>query len=160
MKDLLLRSSTEFGAYFVLFPLGFFCGSLISTRLGERAAAETIVLAGSLLLVVAVAAQGLVLLTGHVAPLVFFVPGFLVTLSQGIALPFVQAAAMATVPRLAGTAAGIGVFVQNLLGAAFAQLYGLLADGTPTPMVATAALAASFGLASGAVPFVLLRRHR
>ncbi len=159
MKELLARSSTEFGAWFVLFPVGFFCGSFISTRLGDRASTETVVLAGSLLLVAAVAIQASLLMSGHVTPLAIFAPGFLVTLSQGVALPYGQAGAMAAVPRLAGTAAGIGVFLQNFCGAAFAQLYGFIADGTPGPMVLTASASALLCLATGAVPFVLSRRR-
>ncbi len=75
------------------------------------------------------------LLSGHLTPLVLFVPGMFMTLAQGLSLPFAQAGAMATIRRLAGTAAGIGVFAQNFFGAGFAQLYGLIADGTPLPMV-------------------------
>jgi DHA1 family bicyclomycin/chloramphenicol resistance-like MFS transporter len=44
-------------------------------------------------------------------PLVLFLPGSFMTMVQGISLPYAQAGA--TVPALAGTAAGIGVFVQN-----------------------------------------------
>jgi MFS transporter, DHA1 family, multidrug resistance protein len=158
MKELMERPATEFGAWFVLFPAGFFCGSFISTRLGERAATETVVLVGSLILFGAVVVQGSLLMSGHLTPLAIFAPGFMVTLSQGIALPCGQAGAMAVVPRLAGTAAGIGVFVQNFCGGAFAQLYGFIADGTPTPMVLTAGASALLCLAAGAVPFVLSRR--
>ncbi|HEX4557046.1 MAG TPA: hypothetical protein VH249_23855 [Xanthobacteraceae bacterium] len=53
---------------------------------------------------------------------------------------------MATIPRLAATAAGIGVFVQQFCGGIFAQLYGLVADGTPAPMVATTLLSAVLGV--------------
>jgi len=50
------------------------------------------------------------------------------TMAQGISLPYAQAGAMATVPALAGTAAGIGVFVQNFLGAGFAHFCGWKSD--------------------------------
>ena len=55
--------------------------------------------------------------SGYLTPLVLFLPGSLMTMVQRISLPYAQAGAMATVPALAGTAAGIGVFVQNFLGA-------------------------------------------
>jgi len=45
-----------------------------------------------------------------------------------------------------------------VLGAAFAQLYGLIADGTPRPMVAATTLCAALGVAAGAAAFVLSRR--
>jgi DHA1 family bicyclomycin/chloramphenicol resistance-like MFS transporter len=74
----------------------------------------------------------------------FFLPGAVIT--------------MATIPRLAGTAAGIGVFVQQVLGAAFAQLYGLIADGTPSPMIAATLLSATLGVAAGGFAFLVSRR--
>ena len=64
---------------------------------------------------------------------------------------------MAEVPRFAGTAAGVGVFMQNFFAAVFAQLYGLLADGTPWPMAALATVGGLLCLTFGAVPFVLAR---
>ena len=47
MTELLHRPATEFGLYFLLFPLGFFTGNFISTRIGNRISTETMVLAGS-----------------------------------------------------------------------------------------------------------------
>jgi DHA1 family bicyclomycin/chloramphenicol resistance-like MFS transporter len=158
MKEYLHRPATEFGLYFTVFPIGFFCGNFISTRLSGRASAERMVLAGSTLLLTTITIQAALLLSGHVTPLTIFAPAFFITLSQGLALPFGQAAAIATVPRLAGTASGIGVFMQHLCGASFAQIYGFLADGTPRPMMATAAASAILCLVVGALPYILLWR--
>jgi DHA1 family bicyclomycin/chloramphenicol resistance-like MFS transporter len=60
---------------------------------------------------------------------------------------------MAVNPKLAGTAAGIGVFIQNFFGAAFAQLYGLLADGTAVPLMVTTALSGLLVVVVGIIPF-------
>jgi DHA1 family bicyclomycin/chloramphenicol resistance-like MFS transporter len=158
MKDMLQRPSTEFGIYFLLFPFGYLSGNFIPSRVGNRVANETMVLAGSLLLIVTVATQLAVLLSGYVTPLTLFVPGFFITMAQGLSLSYAQAGAMATNPRLAGTAAGIGVFVQNFLGAAFAQLYGLLADGTVAPLTVATAICAFCGLCAALVPFWMVRK--
>jgi DHA1 family bicyclomycin/chloramphenicol resistance-like MFS transporter len=160
MKELLERPSFEFGLYFLLFPTGFLCGSFISTRLSGRVLNETMVMAGATLSLVTVCAQSAFLLSGTINPLVLFVPGFFVTMAQGISLPFGQAAAMAVNPQLVGMAAGLGVFMQNLGGAAFSQLYGLLANGTIGPLVATTAITAVLSFISGATPFVMMRRRR
>jgi DHA1 family bicyclomycin/chloramphenicol resistance-like MFS transporter len=160
MKELLGRPATEFGIYFVLLPIGFISGTLISSRPGNRASTEAMVLIGSLLCLAAVAIQSVLLLSGHVTPLAFFRPGLFVTMAQGIALPYAQAGAKATIPRLAATAAGIGVFVQQFCGGVFAQLYGLVADGTPAPMVATTLLSAVLGVIAGAVAYGLSRAPR
>jgi DHA1 family bicyclomycin/chloramphenicol resistance-like MFS transporter len=159
MKELLHRPSAEFGLYFLLFPLGFLSGNFITSRIGNRLGNETMVLAGSVLAVAAVGAQSGLLLSGHVAPLVLFAPGFFITMAQGLSLSYSQAGAMATAPRLAGTAAGVGVFVQHFCGALFAQVYGVLADGTPGPLMLTTAISAGLGLIVGAIPFLLVHRR-
>ena len=158
MKELLHRPSTEFGLYFALFPIGFFVGNLITTQAGHRASAETMVLIGSFLALATVLGQALVLHFGVVTPLALFIPGFFLTMSQGIAMPYGQAGAMTEIPQFAGTAAGIGVFMQNFLAAVFAQLYGVFADGTPAPMTVIACLCGVLCLCVGAVPFLLKRR--
>ena len=158
MTELLHRPATEFGLYFLLFPMGFFTGNFISTRLGGRVSTETMVLAGSLMAMTAVAAQAVVLSSGWVMPLAFFLPGTFITMAQGIAMPFGQAAAMAEIPRFAGTAAGIGVFMQNFCAAVSTQIYGFLADGTPRPMILMAVLCSVLTLVTGAVPYVLKRK--
>jgi MFS transporter, DHA1 family, multidrug resistance protein len=159
MKELLQRPASEFGLYFLLFPLGFFAGNLVSSRVGSRASNEVMVLTGSLVALMTILLQTALFSAGALAPWVFFVPGFFLTFSQGIALPFAQVGAMAVIPRLAGTAAGIGVFTQNIGGAAFTQLYGLVADGTPFPMIAILLCSGVLCLAAGATPF-LTRKSR
>ena len=159
MTELLHRPATEFGLYFIMFPIGFFTGNFISTRIGNRVAGETMVLVGSVMALATVTGQALVLSSGVLTPLAFFIPGFFITISQGIAMPYAQAGAMNEIPRFAGTAAGVGVFMQNFGAAIFSQLYGLLADGTPMPMSMIAVLCATLGLIVGAVPFILARRR-
>ncbi len=158
MKELLGRPATEFGLYFVLLPVGFLIGSAISSRIGGRGQTEVMVLAGALLCLAAAAVQALLLLSVPPTPLLLFLPGAVITMSQGISLPYAQAGAMATIPRLAGTAAGVGVFVQQLCGALFTQLYGAVADGTPRPMIAAVTLSAALGVAAGGVAFAQSRR--
>jgi DHA1 family bicyclomycin/chloramphenicol resistance-like MFS transporter len=155
MKEMLHRPSAEFGVYFLLFPFGLLSGNFVTSRIGNRAANETMVLAGSVLSLMAVTTQSSLLLSGHVTPLTLFAPGFFITMAQGLSLSYAQAGAMATNPKLAGTAAGIGVFTQNFVGAMFAQLYGMLADGTPGPLVEASATSALLGLVAGTVPFVM-----
>ncbi len=159
LKEMLHRPSTEFGFYFLLFPFGFLSGNFITSRIGTRIANETMVFAGSLLVLVTVTAQACVQLSGHITPLTLFVPGFFISMAQGISLPYAQAGAMAINPKLAGTAAGVGVFMQNFAGAAFAQLYGLLANGTVLPLAETTAITGLFGLIVGSTPFLMARRR-
>lgn len=157
MAELLHRPAVEFGLYFFLFPFGFFIGNFISTRIGNRVSTEVMVLVGSLLALLAVTAQAAVLLSDIVVPLAFFLPGTFITMAQGLSLPYAQVGAMAEVPRFAGTAAGIGVFMQNFCAAISTQLYGLLADGTPRPMVMMAMLFGTLMFVAGAIPYLQKR---
>ena len=158
MKDYLGRSATEFGLYFLFFPIGFFLGNLVSSRLSQRVSVETMVLAGSTIMLVGNAVQGWLIVGGMMVPLLLFIPGFVTTFAQGIALPNAQAGAIRVAPSLAGTAAGIGAFLQAICGAAFSQLYGFLADGTPYPMIWT--VSASTLLAFSAGLYVYATRER
>jgi DHA1 family bicyclomycin/chloramphenicol resistance-like MFS transporter len=157
MTELLHRPATEFGLYFLLFPVGFFTGNFISTRIGNRVSSEAMILAGGLLAFASVSGQALVLSYGWVTPLAFFIPGTFITMAQGIAMPYAQVGAMAEIPRFAGTAAGVGVFMQNFGAAVFAQLYGILADGTPRPMIMIAVLCGFLTLITAAVPILQKR---
>ena len=118
------------------------------------------VLMGSLLALATVIGQALVLSYGWVTPLAFFIPGTFITMAQGIAMPYAQVGAMAEIPRFAGTAAGVGVFMQNFCAAVFSQLYGLLADGTPRPMIMIAVLCGFLTFIVGAIPFLQKRLGR
>jgi DHA1 family bicyclomycin/chloramphenicol resistance-like MFS transporter len=159
MEDRLGRSATEYGFYFILFPAGYCLGNLISVRVAGRAAIETMVLAGSVLNLLAMAVQGGLILGGTLDPLVIFVPGFFITFAQGLALPNAQAGAIQVVPALSGTAAGIGVFCQTILSALFVQIYGWVADGTAVPMIATSAVAAVLACITGAIPMICKGRQ-
>ncbi len=158
MQDYLGRPAREFGFYFLMFPGGLFLGNLVASRLSGRVAIETMVLTGSVVCVIAIAVQAVLILLGVLAPLVIFLPGFVMTFAQGLAYPNAQTGAMRVMPGAAGTAAGLGVFFQMTLGALGAQTYAWLADGTPHPMVTTAVLGALLTLAAGIVPFWMKRR--
>ena len=160
MKEYLGRSATEFGLYFLVYPGGFFFGNLVSSRLSQRVPIETMVLAGSIIQLAAMASLSAMILAGYLTPLVIFTPAFVLTFAQGIALPNAQVGAIRVMPSLAGTAAGVGVFCQNFLGAVFAQIYSLLADGTPTPMVVTVMAGSVLTLTAGIVPFLMKRAGR
>jgi DHA1 family bicyclomycin/chloramphenicol resistance-like MFS transporter len=158
MQELLHRPAAEYGLYFLLAPAGFFLGNFVSGRVGRRISNETMVLAGSVLSFCTVAVQSTLLIYGLTYPLTLFIPGFFITFAQGIALPYAQSGAMATIPQLAGTAAGIGVFLQHFFGAAAAQLYGVLADGSPHPMLYIMLVSSVLSLVVGSLPTLFTAR--
>ena len=87
--------------------------------------------------------------------MLFRSPGALITFGQGLALPNSTTGAMRVIPSLSGTASGIGVFCQTFLGALFAQIYSIISDGTPMPMVWVVLFCSIMTLIAGSIPFVL-----
>lgn len=158
MREQLGRPASEYGMYFVLFPAGFLTGNLISSRIATRVGTERMVLAGSMMMACAVSIQAALLLSGIVTPWTLFVPGFLMTLSQGISMASAQTGAMAMMPGSVGTAAGIGVFVQMFTGALVAQIYGLIAGPSVVPLVAASLVSAALVVVAGTIPWLIARR--
>ena len=158
-KDILNRPAIEFGFYFGLFfPTAYFLGNFISTRFIGKARPETMVIVGSVIGLATTLLQSGFLLAGVVNVATLFIPGFFITLAQGIALPHAQSGAMNIVPRLVGTSSGIGVFLQSFLGGLFSQAYGLLANGTVVPMVIVTMTGTLCMFTAGVLPWLF--RHR
>lgn len=87
MPQYLNRGATEFGLYFLAFPLGYFAGNLLSSRVGNRISIETMVLAGAIVNAAAVAAECAWLASGSLAPLALFLPGFFMTRGRASRCP-------------------------------------------------------------------------
>ena len=146
MSEYLSLPASDFGLYFFFFPIGYLLGNFTSSRLAGKIGIETMVLSGALLLMATATTFALWVLFLPVTPWVLFIPGFFITFSQGIALPSAQTGAIGTTRTLAGTAAGIGVFMQMFWPGVFIQLYGAISDGTPMPIALTVYLAALLSL--------------
>lgn len=152
MIDYLGRPAREFGLFFMCFPAGFLTGSIISSRLAGRVRPESMVLAGSMLMAAGALTQAGFLFAGVVSPLTIFLPGYFAIMAQGISLPNAQSGAIVAAGPLAGTGAGIGVFIQLLAAGVFTQVYGFMADGTPFPMAAIVSVSAVLALVAGMIP--------
>ena len=157
MTGYLGRSASEFGSYFALFPLGFFLGNLVSSRLSGRISIETMVIIGGAINFAAISAQSIMIIVGELSPLLLFLPGALITFGQGLALPNATSGAMRIIPSLSGTASGIGVFCQTFLGALCAQIYSTVSDGTPLSMIWVTWFCSIMTLLTGSIPFILKR---
>lgn len=135
MKDSLGSSGTEFGLYFITFPTAYSAGLFLASRLGRRVGMELQILAGGIGMAVLVGAQAVLLLSGHVNAATLALPWSAISFVQGLITPNAQAGAIRVRPHLAGTAAGLTMFIHFFLGACFSQIYMLMADGTVRPMV-------------------------
>ena len=100
------------GLWFFAFPIGFMSGSFISGRIGANRSIEFMTLLGGVIGVV----NGILLIGwlyfGGVSMAALYIPGFFVSLAQGLSMPYAQAGAMAVDTELAGSASGAVVFSQ------------------------------------------------
>jgi len=158
MQVYLGRSAFEYGLYFLFSPAGYLLGNLIASRLSGKVGIEIMVLTGTVVALAAVIGFALCVLNDYVTALVIFIPSFIVALGQGVALSNAQAGAIRTIPELAGTASGIGVFLQLLGGAVFTQIYGVFADDTPLPVMWVMTVSAVLNLAMGIACYVMRPR--
>ncbi len=149
------RSAFEYGLLFLFSPVGYLLGNLIASRLSGKVAIEIMVLVGTLVALAAVIGFDYFVLIDQVTVLVIFIPSFIVALGQGIALSNAQAGAIRTIPELAGTASGIGVFLQLLGGAVFTQIYGLFADDTPWPVMWVMSVSALLNVVMGVACYLM-----
>ena len=111
-------------------------GSFISGRIGASRSIEFMTMLGGVIGVANGALLAGWLYFGGVSMAALYIPGMLVSLAQGLSMPYAQAGAMAVDTELAGSASGAVVFSQFFWPAALQQLTGLLSDGTWVPMAA------------------------
>jgi MFS transporter, DHA1 family, multidrug resistance protein len=154
MMNVLGRSATEYGLWFILVSVAFMVGNLVAGRISGRVGLDRMVLAGSLLAVTGSWLAFALLVGATWAPLALFAPMMAVGLGNGFSVPNAQAGAVSVEPLLAGTASGIAGFSQMFIAALVSQAVGMLQDGTPYPMAAFMAAAAALSF----LGFVLPRR--
>jgi len=134
MTEVLERPAAEYGLWFLTLPAAYLLGNFVAGRFGGRARIDFMVLLGggialasALVFVFAAAIMPL-------TPLSLFLPCFIASIGQGIAMPNAQSGAIMVDPELTGTASGTVMFAHLCIGATGAQVMGFLADGTMLPM--------------------------
>ncbi len=153
-------SPSVLGLLFGAPALGYIAGNFISGRASERLGINTMILRGSLVVVVGVGLSILLFLAGLGGPLTFF--GFMtfVGFGNGMVLPNAIAGTLSVRPQLAGTASGLGGALMIGGGAALSALAGaLLAPGSgPYPLLYLQLTVAILGV--GAILLVIRRERR
>ena len=141
--------AAKIGLWFFAFPVGFMAGSFISGRIGADRSIEFMTTLGGVIGVANGALLAGWLYFGGVSMAALYIPGMLVSLAQGLSMPYAQAGAMAVDTELAGSASGAVVFSQLFWPAALQQLTGMLADGTWVPMATVHFAAVTGALLAG-----------
>jgi MFS transporter, DHA1 family, multidrug resistance protein len=154
MIDVLGRSASEYGVWFIVISLGFMAGNFVTARLTRRIGLDRMVLIGSCIVLLGIGVAAGLTLAGWWTPVALFGPMVLATFGSGLAIPNAQAGAISVDPLLAGTASGLSGFTQMLVAALVSQAVGMLQNGTPYPMLGFMVGAAAIAL----LGFVLPRR--
>jgi DHA1 family bicyclomycin/chloramphenicol resistance-like MFS transporter len=146
MVNVMGRTPDEYGFWFVLISITFMSGNVLTGRLTQRLGLDRMLRIG----VGVNFPAGLVMLGfalfGVLHPLALFLPMSLIALGNGLCQPNATAGAVATNPRLAGSAAGLLGMVQMLSAAVTTFLIGALEADSSLPLATLMAttLALSF----------------
>ncbi len=147
MVNILGRSATEYGLYFILVSGSYMFGNFLSARLVRRVGIHRLVTLGSTVTLVSILACLVWLTAGSWTPLALFAPMSVAALGNGLSIPNAMAGAMSVDRSLAGTASGVSGFMQMLLAAIVSQLVGELQNGTPYAMIGFMSACATLSLA-------------
>lgn len=159
MRDHYKASSGEYGLYFMLLTLGFMSGNFISGRLGNRVSTEYMVTLGCVvgLITVELLVACLFIWPNH--PVALFLPGAVIGIAQGLAMPHAQAAAINAEPDLTGTASGVVMFLHYFAAAAASLFLSTLYDKTFFPMIEIVFILSILALGSGIFANACKRRR-
>ena len=155
---MLERTSAEYGLWFFLPSFGFMAGNFAVSRLTARFGINALIWWGIVFTIVGALINALayVALPGwEMATL--FLPQVIIGFGNGLLLPTSVAGAVSIRPQVAGTASGMTGCIQKAIGAAGAQLGGLIVAhaASAMPLIALMLL---FGFATAAAFLVLVRR--
>ena len=136
MVNSLGRPPSEYGIAFITISLSFIAGNAVAARCSERVGQDRMILLGCGVALAGIAGLVVLSMAGYFSTYTIFGPTMVMVFGHGMALANLQAGALGVYPRSAGTASGLSGFLQMAIAALFAQLVGMLQDGTPYPMAA------------------------
>jgi DHA1 family bicyclomycin/chloramphenicol resistance-like MFS transporter len=146
--ELMGRSPAEYGFYFALVPSGYLLGNFITARFASRVGSNRMILTGTFVVLVGVAAMAAAIALGVMHPLALFIPMFFIGTGNGLVLPSGIAGAVSVQPELAGAAAGLAGSVQIGFGALVAPLVGAALGATVWPLILIMTACSLLALAS------------
>lgn len=132
MMTLRGHSASSYGNWFAVVAIGYITGNLIAGRFSAVVGSTRMLLFGVSLAVGSVVFFWLLSEVEH--PLGLFAPMFLVAISNGMAIPNVNAAALGLVPHLAGNASGLLGVAYLGVGVVLTLILGATLGETATPL--------------------------
>lgn len=148
--DMLGMTGTQYGLYFVLVPGGFMLGNFLTGRFSQRWGIFALVVAGSVISLLAVIGMFLAFLAGWYHPLALFLPMYAIGFGNGLTLANALAGAVSVRPDLAGAASGFAGAMQVGAGGVATVVIGALLSATHSvfPLTICMAVLALLGVAA------------
>ncbi len=148
MVDLMGRSPTDFGLYYVIISVTYVGANFATARLVKRLGIPRLIWAG-----ICVALIGSLSLAGTECslgrtPLTLFGLMSIVSIGNGLCIPSGTAGAISADPRRVGAAAGLAGSMQIGFGAAASYLVGLMLADSARPLVLLIVVCVALSLAS------------
>ena len=154
-------SPSVLGLYFALVAVGYIFGNFLSGRYSERLGIEPMMIYGGIVACIGVSLS--LFLMSSFEPRIgyLFYPMVLVGVGNGMTLPNANAGAVSVRPDLAGSASGLGGFLQIGGGAALAALSGMLItiENQALPLYILMFLTSLVGAAIAAVMYFKARKN-
>ena len=154
-------SPSVLGMYFVTVAIGYIFGNFLSGRYSERLGIEPMMIYGGIVSCIGVSIS-LFLMTSFEPRIGYlFYPMILVGVGNGMTLPNSNAGAVSVRPDLAGSASGLGGFLQIGGGAALAALSGVLitVENQAMPLYVIMFLTCFIGTGIAAIMYLKAREN-
>jgi DHA1 family bicyclomycin/chloramphenicol resistance-like MFS transporter len=147
MVELMGRSPSQYGLYFVAVSLMFMSGNFTAGRISVRIGVDRMITAGTVVTVAGAALLVLAWATDALTPATLFGSMAVVAFGNGFNLSNGFAGAVSVDARRIGAASGLAGFLQMAVAALASVLGGALLDDTALPLVAVMATSAAVGAA-------------
>lgn len=152
-------TSSRIGLLFAITAVGYMAGNFFAGRYSVRLGMNKMVLIGTTVTTIGLAALALVTAAGLSSAVMFFGLTLTMGLGNGIALPSANAGILSVRPDLAGTASGLGGAIMVGGGAALAALAGAVLPPGSTEMPLILLMLASSALSMLCI-LAVIRRAR
>jgi DHA1 family bicyclomycin/chloramphenicol resistance-like MFS transporter len=135
--DFMQVPTEKFGLWFAFIVVGYFLGNMFTVRYSSHFNAQSLMLSGALLALIAGLTMTLLCVLKIYHPLSIVLPIALYTGAIGISLPQAMATALEPFAEIAGTASALMGFIQMGAASIAAAIVGTFLTGEPTPLALT-----------------------
>ena len=149
-----------YGIWFGAVAIGYAGGSFLTGRFSQRFGVARMILAGSILGLLATLLSPALMLSGYSGAPALFLPTIVIGLANGIALPNAISGALSVRPDIAGAASGLSGAAQIGTGALMSAAASAALTGSPSAMPMFALMTAAAALSLLAAVLIYRRNKR